>query len=140
MEKGLIYRRWAPPSRDEDMTVEQLVLPTQCRATILKLVHSIPIAGHLGKTKTASQILQHFYWPTMIKDVGTDCKNCTECRKHHMGESIRTLDSFANSGETFHCNAMDIVGPLPRNRRGHCYILTACNYATWTLKHGHFVP
>ena len=54
MERGLIYRRWAPPSQDEDIAVEQLVLPTHCKATILKLAHSIPMVGHLGKTKTAS--------------------------------------------------------------------------------------
>ena len=140
IKSRLIYRLWAPLSRDEDMGVEQLVLPTQCRATVLKLAHSIPMTGHLGKIKTASQILQRFYWPTMFKDVGTYCKSCTECRKHHMGESIRTLDVYANSAATFHHNAMDTVGPLPRSRRGHRYILTECNYATRTLKHGHFVP
>ena len=63
------------------MAVEQLVLPTQCRAAILKLAHSIPMAGHLGKTKTASRILQRFYWPTLFEDVGTYCKSCTECQK-----------------------------------------------------------
>ena len=25
---------------------------------------------------------------------------------------------------------MDIVGPLPRSRSGHCYILVICDYAT----------
>ena len=60
-------------------------------------------------------------------------------RKHHIGESIRTLDSYANSAGTFHRNAMDIVGPLPHSCRGHCYILRECNYATRTLKHGHYV-
>ena len=55
--------------RNEYMAVEQLVLPIQCRATILKLAHSM--AGHLGKTKAASQILQCFYWSTLFKDVRT---------------------------------------------------------------------
>ena len=27
MERGLIYRNWVPPSQDEDIAVEQLVLP-----------------------------------------------------------------------------------------------------------------
>ena len=71
VEKGLIYRQWVPPSQGEDMAVKQLMLLIECRATILKVAHSIPMAGHLGKTKTASQILQWLYWPTLFKDVGT---------------------------------------------------------------------
>ena len=30
----------------------------------------------------------------------------------------------------FEKTAMDIVGPLPRSRSGHCYILVMCDYAT----------
>ena len=33
-------------------------------------------------------------------------------------------------GEPFRRIAMDIVGPLPRTRRGHQYILMVCDYAT----------
>ena len=33
-------------------------------------------------------------------------------------------------GEPFHRIARDIVGPLPRSRAGHRYVLTICNYAT----------
>ena len=33
-------------------------------------------------------------------------------------------------GEPFAWIAMDIVGPLPRSRAGHKYILVVCDYAT----------
>ena len=47
---GLVYRRWTPPGRDaEDMVVEQLVLPLQCRKTTLQLAHDIPLAGHMRR-------------------------------------------------------------------------------------------
>ena len=36
----------------EDMAVTQLVLPLQCRQTVFKLAHKIPLAGHLGRDKT----------------------------------------------------------------------------------------
>ena len=57
---NLLYRRWTPPGQ-EDVNIEQLVLPVQCRREVLRLVHTIPIAGHMGKTKTANRILQRFY-------------------------------------------------------------------------------
>ena len=128
--KGLIYRRWVPLNQDENIAVEQLILPTQCRVTILRLAHSIPMAGHLGKTKTASLILWRFYWPTLSKDVGTTV-TCAECQRASPGKKHRTpFIPMPIGDEPFHHNAMDIVGPLPRSRRGHRYILAVCNYAT----------
>ena len=42
---GLVHRRWVPPTQDEEMAVEQIVLPKECRRTVLHLAHTIPIAG-----------------------------------------------------------------------------------------------
>ena len=57
--EGLLYRRWVPLGRDgEDMAVDQLVLPRQCRGTVVQLAHAIPMAGHMGKNKTAQRIHQ----------------------------------------------------------------------------------
>ena len=72
---GLLYRKWIPLGRNaQDMEVEQLVLPQQCRGTILTLAHSIPLSDHLGKDKTARRILQRSYWPTLHKYVAAFCK------------------------------------------------------------------
>ena len=46
----LLYLHYVPPgSSDEDDEVEQLVLPVGCREAALRLAHSIPLAGHLGR-------------------------------------------------------------------------------------------
>lgn len=51
---GLIYRRWTPPGHNtEGMAAEQLVLVQQCCRTVLHIAHTIPLAGHLGRDKTA---------------------------------------------------------------------------------------
>ena len=51
---GLLYRRWVPPQHNsDDMEIEQLVLPEQCRQRVLQLADTIPLAGHLGKDRTA---------------------------------------------------------------------------------------
>ena len=55
----LLYRRWTPPGcNEEGMVVEQQVLPVRCREVVVKLAHEIPLAGHVGKDKTAKRILQ----------------------------------------------------------------------------------
>ena len=79
---GLLFRRWTPPGRDkQDMSVEQLVLPVQCRRTVLQVAHDIPMSGHLGKEKTAQSVLQRFYWPTLYRDVAEYCRTCEVCQK-----------------------------------------------------------
>lgn len=40
------------------MAVEQTVLLKECRRTVFHIAHIIPIAGHLGRKKTAEQILR----------------------------------------------------------------------------------
>ena len=89
---GLLLRRWKPGgSGDPDTEVEQLVLPVQCRKTVLQLAHQIPLAGHLGRQKTAQRILQDFYWPSLFKDVADFCKSCSECQKTARGRSCGHL-------------------------------------------------
>ena len=56
-KEGLLFRRWIPRRR-EGTKVEQLVLPTCCRSAVIQIAHSIPLGGHLGKTKTTDRILQ----------------------------------------------------------------------------------
>lgn len=48
---GLIHREWVPRGHNgAQMAIEQLVLPLQCRKTVLQLAHQL--AGHLGRDKT----------------------------------------------------------------------------------------
>ena len=108
-----------------------MVVPKQCRKTVLKLGHTIPLAGHLGKNKTQDRILQRFYWPTVYRDVAQYCKSCVACQKAAGRRGPHApLIPFPIIGEPFERVAMDIVGPLPRSRHGHCYILVLCDYAT----------
>ena len=131
-KEGLVYRRWVPPGRDgEDMAVEQLVLPRQCRGTVMQLAHTIPLAGHMGKTKTGQRVRQRFYWPTLFRDVAEYCRTCAECQKAAPGRRQRApLIPLPVIEEPFRRMAMDIVGPLPRSRSGNRYVLVMCDYAT----------
>ena len=127
---GLIYREWVPRGHNgAQMAIEQLVLPLQCRKTVLQLAHQL--AGHLGRDKTTRRILQRFYWPTMHRDVAQFCKACGPCQKtsHYKGKRA-PLVPLPIMDVPFQRIAMDIVGPLPRSRSGNRYILVICDYAT----------
>lgn len=79
-KNGLLYRRWVPRGRPESKAVEQLVLPVQCRAEVVKLAHRPPFSGHLGRDKTANRLQQRFYWPTLFADVAKAVRTCVRVR------------------------------------------------------------
>ena len=129
-QDGILYRRWIPRGQDDDIPIEQLVLPTQHQEAVLKLAHEIPLAGHMGKTKTAAQILQRFYWPSVFRDVAEYCRTCAECQKAPGKAARAPLVPLPIIDEPFERIAMDIVGPLPRSLSGNKYVLVLCDYAT----------
>ena len=130
LKDGILYRKGKgrTPGGEE---VEQLVLPAQLRRTALELAHSIPLAGHLGKSKTGQRLLQRFYWPTLFKDVDVFCRGCPECQKvSPRNRGVAALVCLPIVDVPFDKIAMDIVGPLPRSRNGNQYISVVCDYAT----------
>ncbi len=128
-QEGLLYRQWLP--KGDDSMVEQLVLPTDLRGEVLKLAHTIPLGGHLGKRKTADRILRRFYWPTLFRDVQRYCRSCATCQKTSSTRGRKApLMPLPVIEEPFQRMAMDIVGPLPKSRTGKRFVLVICDYAT----------
>jgi hypothetical protein len=80
-QDGQLYRRWRPTGHQEvnDMVVDQLVLPVQCRSGVLKLAHNNPTSGHLGGRKTLGRIQQRFFWPGNSLYVAEYCRCCPAC-------------------------------------------------------------
>uniref|UniRef100_A0A1X7U6T0 Integrase zinc-binding domain-containing protein n=1 Tax=Amphimedon queenslandica TaxID=400682 RepID=A0A1X7U6T0_AMPQE len=116
MEEG------SPPGLFE---LKQLVLPVECRAVVLKLAHEVPMAGHLGITKTKDRILQRYYWPGIFKDVAQYCKSCEICQRSRRKNPVKVgMIPLPLKTHPFERIAMDLVGPLPRSKRGNRYILT----------------
>ena len=59
------------------------------------------------------------------------CKSCPECQRTGKGRLHNVpLVPLPVMQEPFERIAMDIVGPLPRSKRGNQYILVVCDYAT----------
>ena len=111
--------------------MDQLVLPIQCRETVLELAHSIPLAGHLGKAKTTRRVTQRYYWPSLYADIARFCKACPNCQMTSTKHSPRApLVPLPIIEEPFRRIAMDIVGLLRCSRSGKKYILVVCNYGT----------
>ena len=60
-------------------THTQLVVPTVLQNRLFDIIHSGPLAAHLGAEHMLTQLRQHYYWPGMRRDVFNWCWQCTEC-------------------------------------------------------------
>ena len=118
------------------MEVEQLILPAQCCRGVLQLAHTISLAGHLGKDKTAQQILKQFYWPTVLLGNALQGRGRLLSQLCNLQKIISstwatsTTNAFTILSEPFKCIAMDIIGPLPCSCSGKRYVLVICDYTT----------
>jgi transposase InsO family protein len=131
-QDGLLFRKWRPRQQTVgEEEIDQLVIPLSCRQDILRLAHEIPLSGHLGRKKTAQRVLQRFYWPNVFKDTAEFCKTCQKCQRTSPGKrSPVPLVPMPIIEVPFQRIAIDIIGPLPKSRSGHKYILVICDYAT----------
>ena len=129
---GLLYRKWRPEGSTEGdvRTCKQLVLPQQCRLPVLRLAHDVPMAGHMGITRTKDRLLQRYYWPGIFTDAANYCRSCEVCQKSNPKYPIRAkMVSMPLIEQPFQRIAMDVVGPLPCTQRGNRFILSICDYA-----------
>lgn len=108
-----------------------IAVPKDLRSSIFHTAHTISLAGHLGKRKTASRIAQHFYWPGLGRDVKQMCRQCSDCQKGNRRKPTRApLIPLPVMERPWQRIAVDIVGPLDRSRRGNRYLLTVMDFAT----------
>ena len=119
---------------DENWWVQvQIVLPFHFRGEVLQLAHETPFAGHLGVKKTQAHLLKQFYWPTVCRDVVHFCGSCYTCKiAGKAGHSllIAPLQLTLVVEAPFSQAIIDCIGPLPRTKKGHEYLLTIMDVTT----------
>lgn len=133
---GVLMRKWRSPEVPADQewrVLTQIVVPKPFRAEILKLAHEPPTSGHLGVRKTQDRILCHFFWPKLYQDVGDFCRTCHTCQvvgKPNQKIQVAPLIPIPACGQPFDRVIIDCVGPLPKTRSGHMYLLTIMDACT----------
>ncbi|KAL1275958.1 hypothetical protein QQF64_035581 [Cirrhinus molitorella] len=131
-DNGVLMRWWKPTDSDCE-GVYQIVLPTDYRTQILKLAHEHICSGHLGVTKTHDRIARYFFWPSMKSSVSAFVRSCHICQVAGKPNQVipqAPLQPIPVIGEPFERLILDCVGPLPKAKTGHQYILTIMCTAT----------
>ncbi len=133
-EDGILMRKWKPLHYSTKwQEVQQIVLPVDYRPHVLQLAHENVLSGHLGVTKTFHRIIRYYFWPGLKSDVSTFVRSCHICQlvgKPNQTIPVAPLKPIPVIHEPFERLIVDCVGPLPKSKSGHQYILTIMCTAT----------
>jgi hypothetical protein len=110
----------------------------ELRNLVLKEMHDVPYAGHLGYQKMITTARSHLFWLGMKKDVVDYITRCMECQKvkvehRHPAGLLQPLPIPEKKWEVI---AMDLIIGLPRTNKKHDSIMVVVEKLT---KDSHFV-
>ena len=117
----------------------RLFVPEVMQATVMDLIHSSPLAGHLGNAKTTEKVKRHFYWPGMDADIVEHVSKCVVCQKFkyrtHKPPSLHLpFDIPDHPWQVFH---MDFKTGLPTATDGSdAFLIVTCKLT----KMSHVIP
>ena len=112
----------------------RLVIPEVYVNSYINYFHN-KIGSHEGITRTISRMKNYVYWIGMEKSVKKYINNCHSCKvskPSHLGSNkVGEFPQVNNVYERIH---MDILGPLPRSRKGFKYLLVAVDtFSHWVF-------
>ena len=129
----LLYRECTKSKVKANVGRRTLIVPSECRSTVLSLAHESPLSGHFSHRKTELKIRETIFWPSMSRNIKTYCQSCDRCQRLSIMGRVKNvpLVKMPILTEPFSRVAIDLVGPLsPPSGAGHRYILTLIDFAT----------
>ncbi len=126
--KGLLLHRIVD---EMDVCVDRIVVPGARRKKVLGLAHDR--CGHTGVRGMRRLLQPKFTWPGIHGDIVEYVKSCDVCLKFNKaGNRAAKMVERPIVSVPFESVAIDIVGPLPKARRGVRYLFTyVCLASRW---------
>ena len=129
-KKGLLVRVANSSDTLRDV-LQQIVLPKSLRKKVTTLAHDTVLSGHLGTGKTIKRVMAHFYWPGVTGDIARYCRSCEVCQRNSSGRPAKVpLVNLPLIDTPFARIAMDLIGPLPKSKKGNRFALVVIDMAT----------
>jgi transposase InsO family protein len=114
-------------------TICKMCVPEELKDQVLRENHDSPTAGHLGVNKAIKRVADRYFWPGWRKQVREYVRNCESCQKAKPEQKLpRGKMHFREPQGPWHVVTTDIIGPLPRSKKGNKYILVMQdNFTKW---------
>ena len=121
LQQGVLYIKSAAHTTQAKL---RMVVPKQLVEQALVEVHDGVAGAHLGGMESLMKMKARFRRPGTTKEVHCYYDRCLTCAKCKRRAKPRAALGSFTSGNPKQCIHIDIVAPLPRFRRGNCYLLT----------------
>jgi len=113
----------------DEANTPKLLVPKDFTDMIIDCVHQI---GHPGRLRTTKLLQQHYFWPTLSRDVVRVIKHCVPCQMNKVTKKSKRTPLSFYATQRFQIVHIDIVGPLKTSRYKNKYILTMLDrYSRW---------
>ncbi len=108
----------------------QLHLPCIPEGKVLSVLQEVhDNSGHWAKAGTLAKLQGLAYWPGQSEDVERYIAGCLQCARHGPATKSQPLHPIT-VWHPFQLMGMDFIGPLPRTKAGHTYILHLVCYCS----------
>lgn len=126
-EKGILYInvKMAKYSLVPDIPDWKIVVPKSLTGDLIRQAHCPPISAHTGAAKTIEKLQRYFYWSRLAFDVRNFVAGCEVCKANKARNSTAkcAMGHFSVVQRPWQKLFIDFLGPYPRSKQGHCYIL-----------------
>ena len=122
---GLVY------SRDGRVYIPN---DRRLRTRLLELAHDA--VGHFGRARTIERLSRHCTWIGLTKEVEDWCRSCGVCAANKSSNALPAglLRPLPIPDSPWDSVGIDFVGPLPKSKQGHDYILVLIDRFTKMMK------
>jgi hypothetical protein len=103
---------------------------------ILKEMHNMAYAGHLGYQKTMAAVKRHYFWPCLKKEITEYIARCQKVKAEHR-HLAGLLQPLPIPEWKWEVVTMDFIIGLPRTSKQHDSIMVVVDKLT---KAAHFIP
>ena len=132
-ENDVLYLYWEHDKFTQGATTFRVVTPASLRPYVLREMHDVKTAAHMGMRKTRERAFRSpFFWPGMSTYVRRWVRNCLVCgsRKKPQYGRRQPMQTY-RVGAKLDTVSIDILGPFtPRTTGGHIFILTVTDHFT----------
>ncbi|KAJ8965766.1 hypothetical protein NQ317_010167 [Molorchus minor] len=118
------------PELAQDKDYWKVVVPKCDRRKLISSAHDSPTSGHMGVYKTYGRLIDKCYWPKMRSDVANYVRRCEICAAHKSSNKTPAdmMISHKKADVPWEIISVDLMGPLPRSKRGNSFILVVTDY------------
>nr|XP_050052429.1 uncharacterized protein LOC126548327 [Dermacentor andersoni] len=119
------------PSEEAPNESFKVVIPRSLRRATLSYFHDSRLAGHASGRKTYLKLSRSATWPGMKRDVLHYSRSCRVCQtvKPRGGKPPGLMQPI-DSQLPWQITACDVMGPFPRSRQGHTFLLAVTDHFT----------